>query len=226
MVFNATSASLRGELPAVRQPPFDWRRKRTSLPTATADTVSAAGENAGVTQLADGVGMLVEQAAECSLVARHSPRDSFRHPCTEHPASLNRNAHIAKHRAYTRKMDKSVHSANTTTPAVTSRPARRPGPGRMAAAPTGQSAQTTSVPRERTRTNDPERTRAETLPWQDGVCRKGLDGARIDEIAAATRTSKRMIYYYFGSKEGLYVAVLEAAYRETREAEAEPGWTT
>jgi len=39
---------------------------------------------------------------------------------------------------------------------------------------------------------------------------KGLAGARIDEIAAATRTSKRMIYYYFGSKEGLYVAVLEA----------------
>ena len=40
---------------------------------------------------------------------------------------------------------------------------------------------------------------------------KGLAGARIDEIAAATRTSKRMIYYYFGSKEGLYVAVLEEA---------------
>ena len=41
---------------------------------------------------------------------------------------------------------------------------------------------------------------------------KGLAGARIDEIAAATRTSKRMIYYYFGNKDGLYVAVLEAAY--------------
>ena len=119
-------------------------------------------------------------------------------------------------------MDESVHSANTTTPAVTSRPARRPGPGRKAAAPTGQSAQTTSVPRERTRTNDPERTRAEILAVaKTEFAEKGLDGARIDEIAAATRTSKRMIYYYFGSKEGLYVAVLEAAYRETREAEAE-----
>ena len=50
---------------------------------------------------------------------------------------------------------------------------------------------------------------------------KGLAGARIDEIAAATRTSKRMIYYYFGSKEGLYLAVLEGAYREMREQEAE-----
>ena len=50
---------------------------------------------------------------------------------------------------------------------------------------------------------------------------KGLAGARIDEIAAATRTSKRMIYYYFGSKEGLYLAVLESAYREMRSQEAQ-----
>jgi AcrR family transcriptional regulator len=49
---------------------------------------------------------------------------------------------------------------------------------------------------------------------------KGLAGARIDEIADATRTSKRMIYYYFGSKEGLYVAVLEAAYGRMRQIES------
>ncbi len=49
---------------------------------------------------------------------------------------------------------------------------------------------------------------------------KGLAGARVDEIAAATRTSKRMIYYYFGSKEGLYLKVLEAAYGFTRDTEA------
>ncbi len=48
----------------------------------------------------------------------------------------------------------------------------------------------------------------------------GLAGARIDEIARAMRTSKRMIYYYFGSKEGLYVAVLEQAYRKMRAIEA------
>ena len=48
---------------------------------------------------------------------------------------------------------------------------------------------------------------------------KGLAGARIDAIADATRTSKRMIYYYYGSKEGLYLAVLEDAYRRTREIE-------
>lgn len=50
---------------------------------------------------------------------------------------------------------------------------------------------------------------------------KGLAGARIDEIAAATQTSKRMIYYYFGSKEGLYLAVLEASYKAMRDTEGE-----
>jgi len=50
---------------------------------------------------------------------------------------------------------------------------------------------------------------------------KGLAGARIDVIAEAMRTSKRMIYYYFGSKEGLYIAVLEEAYRRMRSIEAD-----
>ena len=72
------------------------------------------------------------------------------------------------------------------------------------------------------RTNDPERTMAEILTIATSeFAAKGLAGARIDEIAAATRTSKRMIYYYFGSKEGLYVAVLEAAYRRMRKIEAD-----
>ncbi len=48
---------------------------------------------------------------------------------------------------------------------------------------------------------------------------RGLNGARIDRIAARTRTNKRMIYYYFKSKERLYIAVLENAYRKIREAE-------
>ena len=50
---------------------------------------------------------------------------------------------------------------------------------------------------------------------------KGLAGARIDEIAALTQTSKRMIYYYFGSKEGLYLAVLEESYKRVRHIESE-----
>jgi AcrR family transcriptional regulator len=72
------------------------------------------------------------------------------------------------------------------------------------------------------RTNDPARTMAGILEVA-GVefSEKGLSGARIDEIAAATQTSKRMIYYYFGSKEGLYLAVLEESYRSMRSIEAE-----
>ena len=67
------------------------------------------------------------------------------------------------------------------------------------------------------RTNDPARTMAGILDVATKkFAEKGLSGGRIDEIAAATNTSKRMIYYYFGSKEGLYVAVLEAAYRRMR----------
>ncbi|EGI75604.1 TetR/AcrR family transcriptional regulator [Hylemonella gracilis] len=72
------------------------------------------------------------------------------------------------------------------------------------------------------RTNDPERTQADILRVAETEFgEKGLAGARIDEIAEATRTSKRMIYYYFGSKEGLYLAVLEEAYRRVRDIESE-----
>src|SRR5690606_33119550 len=49
--------------------------------------------------------------------------------------------------------------------------------------------------------------------------RNGLSGARMDEIAAKTRTSKRMVYYYFGDKDGLYRRVLEEAYRKVRDGE-------
>ena len=72
------------------------------------------------------------------------------------------------------------------------------------------------------RTNDPARTMAEILAVATHeFADKGLAGARIDQIAAATRTSKRMIYYYFGSKDGLYLAVLEEAYRRMRSIEAD-----
>jgi AcrR family transcriptional regulator len=72
------------------------------------------------------------------------------------------------------------------------------------------------------RQRDAERTRAEIL---DVATRefsdRGYAGARVDEIAAKTSTTKRMIYYYFGSKEQLYVAVLERAYTGIRALEQE-----
>ena len=71
-----------------------------------------------------------------------------------------------------------------------------------------------------TRTNDPERTMADIVKVATSeFASKGLTGARIDAIAEQMQTSKRMIYYYFGSKEGLYLAVLEDAYRRIRSIE-------
>jgi AcrR family transcriptional regulator len=70
------------------------------------------------------------------------------------------------------------------------------------------------------RRKDAERTKAEILAAAiREFSERGLNGARVDSIAARTRTNKRMIYYYFGSKERLYIAVLEEAYKSIREAE-------
>ena len=71
------------------------------------------------------------------------------------------------------------------------------------------------------RTYDAARTREDILSVATHeFARDGFNGARVDAIAARTSTTKRMIYYYFGGKEQLYIAVLEAAYARIRGAEA------
>jgi AcrR family transcriptional regulator len=50
---------------------------------------------------------------------------------------------------------------------------------------------------------------------------RGFEGASMDAIAARTQTTRALINYYFGSKERLYLAVLERVYAEIREAENE-----
>ncbi len=71
------------------------------------------------------------------------------------------------------------------------------------------------------RINDPEGTRRNIIEVATKeFAENGLSGARIDEIAAKTKSSKRMIYYYFGDKDGLYLQVLENAYAEVRATEA------
>lgn len=50
---------------------------------------------------------------------------------------------------------------------------------------------------------------------------KGLAGARVDEIAEESGVNKQMIYYYYGSKEDLYLAVLERAYAAMRKSESD-----
>jgi AcrR family transcriptional regulator len=72
------------------------------------------------------------------------------------------------------------------------------------------------------RAQDPEGRQRDILEIaSEEFALNGLSGARIDEIAARTRSSKRMIYYYFGDKEGLYLRALENAYRRVREGEAQ-----
>jgi len=69
-------------------------------------------------------------------------------------------------------------------------------------------------------TRDPERTRAAILAAAtQEFTAKGLTGARVDAIAKRARVNKRMIYHYFGDKDGLYLAVLEATYEAIRNAE-------
>jgi AcrR family transcriptional regulator len=67
------------------------------------------------------------------------------------------------------------------------------------------------------RQRDPERTKLEILAVAtQEFADRGFAGARVDEIADLTRTTKRMIYYYFGSKERLYIACLEKSYEAIR----------
>ena len=54
----------------------------------------------------------------------------------------------------------------------------------------------------------------------DAFTRSGLAGARVDAIAAAAGVNKRMIYHYFGSKQGLYRAALDAAPGSAADASA------
>ncbi|SDJ68241.1 TetR family transcriptional regulator [Aliiruegeria lutimaris] len=74
----------------------------------------------------------------------------------------------------------------------------------------------------RTWKQDPEAVRADILNAATAeFAQNGLDGARVQDIADRIQTSKRMIFYYFGDKDGLYRAVLEQAYRSVRQREAE-----
>jgi AcrR family transcriptional regulator len=69
---------------------------------------------------------------------------------------------------------------------------------------------------------DAERTSAAILAAAtQEFAEKGLGGARVDAIARRAGANKRMLYHYFGAKEDLYLAVLEAAYTNIRTAEAQ-----
>ncbi|MEP7031414.1 MAG: TetR/AcrR family transcriptional regulator, partial [Pseudolabrys sp.] len=77
-----------------------------------------------------------------------------------------------------------------------------------------------SAPPQAARLRDPDRTRAAILRAATAeITAKGLNGARVDTIAKRAGVNKRMLYHYFGDKQGLYLSVLEATYAAIRTAE-------
>lgn len=84
----------------------------------------------------------------------------------------------------------------------------------------GRAAKSAPATKAPPRQRDPEVTRARILEAATKEFAKlGLAGARVEAIATRAKSNKRMIYHYFGSKEELFVAVLEEAYADIRSAE-------
>jgi AcrR family transcriptional regulator len=72
------------------------------------------------------------------------------------------------------------------------------------------------------KSRDPDATRLRILnAAKSEFARKGLGGARVDDIASRAKINKRMLYHYFGNKEELFQRTLEDAYGSFRQAEAE-----
>jgi AcrR family transcriptional regulator len=70
------------------------------------------------------------------------------------------------------------------------------------------------------RSRDADRSQLAILDSaRDEFAQRGLAGARMDSIAARAGLNKRLIYYYFGSKDDLFLAVLERTYADIRNAE-------
>ena len=70
------------------------------------------------------------------------------------------------------------------------------------------------------RQRDADRSQRDILDAaRDEFAQYGLGGARMDRIAERAAVNKRLIYYYFESKEQLFLAVLERAYEDIRNAE-------
>lgn len=87
------------------------------------------------------------------------------------------------------------------------KPAARAPTRRSSAAPKSSSATADVVP-----SGNKTRQRILEVATQQFAA-KGYDGARVDDIMRQSKVSKNLIYHYFGSKEKLFVAVLEEAYK-------------
>ena len=91
----------------------------------------------------------------------------------------------------------------------------------LAARPAPSKAKNSHRGKPEVRTRDPERTAAQILEAASAeFSERGLEGARVDAIAERAGVNKRMLYHYFGDKDALFLAVMEAAYEDIRRREA------
>ncbi|MEZ5739535.1 MAG: TetR/AcrR family transcriptional regulator [Burkholderiaceae bacterium] len=95
-----------------------------------------------------------------------------------------------------------------------------PAVRRVARLSTDAGAPATGVLPREAGTRDPAVTRRGILAAATvEFAQAGLDGARVDRIASRAGVNKRMLYYYFGNKDDLFLAVLESTYEAIRTAE-------
>src|SRR4051812_8948407 len=74
--------------------------------------------------------------------------------------------------------------------------------------------------RETAKTRDSERSRGAILAAaRREFSAHGLGGTRLERVAEAAQVDKKLVYYYFGDKDGLFAAVLESVYEEIRDAQ-------
>jgi len=96
-----------------------------------------------------------------------------------------------------------------------------PPPRKAAVATRKPAAKPKAVAKSPERKRDPDRTRASILAAAvHEFSQRGYEGARVDAITKRAKVNKRMLYHYFGGKDGLYLAVLEGRYQAIRSAEA------
>ena len=171
------------------------RTTRALAATALEDTTAVAPEKVSRT------------AAKAPRAAAKAPRATAKAPRAEAKAP---SATAQAPRAATKATDAQSKAHGTSGKA----------PGATTTSPIA-SGKTAAEPAARTGvTRDPERTSAAILAAAVKEFREhGYGGARIDAIAKRANINKRMLYHYFGDKDGLYLAVLEGAYMSIRTAE-------
>src|SRR6478672_13230516 len=77
-------------------------------------------------------------------------------------------------------------------------------------------------PAPRGKPKDPEGNRAAILAAAVAeFAARGFHGGRVNTIARESGCDKQLLYYYYSSKEGLYIAALEYAYTEARLSQAD-----